>query len=51
MVGTAYVFVNSSDYKHYWAQVYATGSTEECDSEDSDGSIGQIVGTVVPSTE
>ncbi|KAK1944131.1 hypothetical protein P3T76_004043 [Phytophthora citrophthora] len=51
MVGTAYVFVNSSDYKHYWAQVYASGSTEECDSEDPVGSIGQVVGTVKPDTQ
>ncbi|KAG7392572.1 hypothetical protein PHYBOEH_006338 [Phytophthora boehmeriae] len=33
MVGTAYAFNKDSYYKHYWVQVYATGSTEECDAD------------------
>ncbi|ETK92304.1 hypothetical protein F441_04386 [Phytophthora nicotianae CJ01A1] len=32
MVGTAYVYNENTFYKHYWVQVYATGSSEECDA-------------------
>ncbi|KAK1944125.1 hypothetical protein P3T76_004037 [Phytophthora citrophthora] len=31
MVGTAYVYNDKTYNKHYWVQVYATGSSEECD--------------------
>ncbi|CEG44942.1 RxLR-like protein [Plasmopara halstedii] len=31
MVGTAYMFNEDTYNKHYWVQVYATGSSEQCD--------------------
>lgn len=31
MVGTAYMFNRNTYNKHYWVQVYATGSAEHCD--------------------
>ncbi|KAG2952065.1 hypothetical protein PC117_g3090 [Phytophthora cactorum] len=32
MVGTAYAYNDNTYSKHYWVQVYATGSSEECDA-------------------
>ncbi|POM77708.1 SCP-like extracellular protein [Phytophthora palmivora] len=32
MVGTAYVYNEKTFNKHYWVQVYATGTSEECDN-------------------
>ncbi|KAF4034303.1 Cysteine-rich secretory protein family [Phytophthora infestans] len=32
MVGSAYVYNADTFYKHYWVQVYATGSSEKCDA-------------------
>ncbi|TDH71301.1 hypothetical protein CCR75_004645 [Bremia lactucae] len=32
MVGTAYVYNEMTFNKHYWVQVYATSSSEHCDS-------------------
>ncbi|POM78242.1 SCP-like extracellular protein [Phytophthora palmivora] len=32
MTGTAYVYNENTYSKHYWVQVFATGSSEECDA-------------------